>query len=129
VRLHGNLFIKVFLAFWLVTIAVLGGWQLATNYFESQLPRPAWSGARPPGEPHGMMLRMIYNLENLRGRALTRTVEKIRETYDIEIFLLSPSGEDLLDREVPGGVQDIARTLRRDPRLPFINSLDEQLAA
>ena len=128
-RLRGNLFIKVFLAFWLVTIAVLGSWQLATDYFESQLPRPVWRGETPPGEPHGVMLRTIYNLENLRGRALTRTVEKIRETYDIEIFLLSPTGEDLLGREVPGRVQGIARTLRQDPRLPFMNSPDEQLAA
>jgi len=128
-RSIGNLFVKVFLAFWLVTIAILGSWLLATDYFESQLPRPVAGQESSPGEPHRIMLRLIYNLENLRGRALTRTVEKVSEKYDIDIYLLSVSGEDLLGREVPERVLAIARTLRRDSRLPFINSPGDQLAA
>ena len=39
-RLWGSLFIKLFIAFWLVTIAILGSWQLTSNYFETQPPGP-----------------------------------------------------------------------------------------
>jgi len=127
--LHGNLFIKVFLAFWLVTVAVLGSWQLATDYFESQLPRPAASQEMDPGAPHRSMLRMLYNLENYRGTTLSRAVERVREKYDIEIYLLNPSGKDLLGREVPENVLGIAGTLRQDRGPPFVNSPDGQLAA
>jgi two-component system sensor histidine kinase CpxA len=75
------------------------------------------------------MLRMIYNLENLDGKALARTVESVAEKHDIQVYLIAPDGADLLGREPPGRATRMVRQLQRDPRRPFITSPRDQLAA
>jgi two-component system sensor histidine kinase CpxA len=127
--LQSNLFIKVFIAFWLVTIATLGSWLVTTDYFESQLPRPGSNRGNPPGQPHRVMLRMIYNLENMNDRSLARTVENVAEKHDIQAYLIDREGADLLGREVPDRVTRMALRLQRERRRPFINSPREHLAA
>ena len=37
--MRGSLFIKVFLGFWLVMLAIVGSWNLTEDYFQSQPPK------------------------------------------------------------------------------------------
>jgi signal transduction histidine kinase len=127
--LQGNLFIKVFVAFWLVTIAILGSWLLVTDYFESRPPRPGNVDRQSPGIPHRFMLRMIYNLENQNHATLTRSINKARNKHNIQIFLVTSNGKDLLAREVPDKVSRIANNLARGRQRAFIVSPRDHLSA
>jgi len=125
--LRGNLFIKMFIACWLMTIMTLGSWLLATNYFESQPPIMEYSDRRAPSPPHGFMLRTIYNLENLDTAALAQAVEEVRRSNNIQIFLLDENGADLLGREVPHAVQRTADRLRDGRRRASLKTTQRQL--
>ncbi len=110
--LRGNLFVKMFIAFWLMTILILGSWLLATNYFESQPAIMEYAEQRPQAPPHGFMLRTIYNLENLDTAALAKALDEVRRSSDIQIYLLDNNGADLLGRKVPRAVRRAADKLR-----------------
>ena len=107
-RLWGSLFIKLFIAFWLVTIAILGSWQLASNYFETQPPAPISDKRNPSGTPHRFILRTIYSLENLSLQALPQKIESIQKKHGIQIYLITSDGSDLLGRKVPAKVKQIS---------------------
>lgn len=127
--LRGNLFLRMFIGFWLMTIAVLGSWQLASNYFESLPPGREWDDHKAPGPPHRFMLRIIYNLENLEDAALAKAVEAIRREHEIQIYLVARDGTDLLKREVPKSVSRLAHKLRGQRRKSVINTPKGHLAA
>ena len=111
-NLWGSLFIKLFIAFWLVTIAILGSWQLTSDYFESQPPDPKFSDRDPSAPPHRFILRTIYNLENISLKALPKQIIKIQRKHDIQIYLLTRTGDDILGRKVPKKVSEISDELR-----------------
>jgi two-component system sensor histidine kinase CpxA len=128
--LRGNLFIKIFLGFWLVTTAILGSWMVSTEYFESS----PHGQARPPhtGPPHRFVLRTIYDLQNVDEAELQPLVQRIAKDNRIDIYLLDRDGADLFGRSVPDAVGALAgeldgqrrRASRRDPRAPmFANKL------
>ena len=127
--LRGNLFLRMFIGFWLMTIAVLGSWQLASNYFESLPPDREWGDNSRPELPHRFMLRIIYTLENLEDTALAEAVEDVRKEHDIQIFLVTRSGTELLGREVPKAVARLADRLRSQRRKSVINWPRNHLAA
>jgi two-component system sensor histidine kinase CpxA len=127
--LRGNLFMRMFIGFWLMTIAVLGSWQLASNYFESLPPGRQWGENKPPELPHRFMLRTIYMLENLDDAALVEAVEDVRRKHDIQIYLVTRDGTDLLQRDVPNAVARLASKLRGQRRKSVINSPKGRLAA
>jgi len=127
--LRGNLFIRTFITFWLMTLAILGSWLLVANYFESQPPGMVPNAQGPAGPPHRFMLRTLYDLENLDDAALARTVADIGRQHDIHIYLVSRDGTDLLGRKVPAAVSRIAQQLRERRRIAFIRSPRQQLTA
>lgn len=120
---------RMFIGFWLMTIAVLGSWQLASNYFESLPPGRQWSEDKTPALPHRFMLRTIYTLENLDDAALIDAVEEVRRKHDIHIYLVSRDGTDLLQREVPKAVARLANKLRGQRRKSVMNTPQGHLAA
>lgn len=132
--LRGNLFLRMFIGFWLMTIAVLGSWQLASNYLES-LPPDRESRDREsrdsatPALPHRFMLRMIYTLENLDDAALVEAIEEVRRKHDIRIYLVAADGSELLKREVPKAVARLANKLRSQRRKSVTNTTRGHLAA
>ena len=73
--MRSNLFIKVFLGFWLITIAVLASWSLAVRYFEDV---PAESAGQQQGPPPRYLLRLFYALENEPLRQLPVIAERMR---------------------------------------------------
>lgn len=127
--LRGNLFLRMFIGFWLMTIAVLGSWQLASNYFESLPPAREWDDHKAPALPHRFMLRIIYTLENLEDAALTEAVEEVRRKHDIQIYLVARDGTDLLKREVPKAVARLDNKLRSQRRKAIINTHKGRLSA
>ncbi len=115
-KLWGSLFIKLFIAFWLVTIAILGSWQLTSNYFESQPPGPKFSDRDPSAPPHRFILRTRYSLENLSLKDLPKQLAKIHRKHGVQIYILARDGSDLLGRKVPKEVSEISNELRSVPR-------------
>ena len=109
--LRGNLFIKIFIAFWLVTISILGSWMLSSHYFESQPPQRELSGSTITELPHRFLLPIIYNLQNLEDEALAMAVDDVRTRHEVEIYLVDNDNTDLLGRKIPHAVQRVARKL------------------
>ncbi|MCB1689819.1 MAG: HAMP domain-containing protein [Halioglobus sp.] len=128
-KLRGNLFVRMFVGFWLMSITILGSWMLASNYFDAQPPGREWGDDRRPGPPHRFMLRTLYNLENLEGVALATAVNEIYQKHGIHIYLVSQDGTDLLKRKLPDDVARAARQLTTKRRMPVLNMPRNHLAA
>jgi two-component system sensor histidine kinase CpxA len=109
--LRGNLFIKIFLGFWLVTITILGSWMFASHYFETRAPELRERGPHPAGRPPRMVLSILYELQSLDEGRLTRTVEQAQQEHNITIYLLDRERGELLGRTVPPAVSDLAARL------------------
>jgi signal transduction histidine kinase len=128
-KMRGNLFLRIFLGFWLMSIAILGSWMLASNYFEELPPGREWGDHKPPGPPHRFLLRTIYSLENQQGPELAATVAEVLDKHDIQIYLISREGHDLLKRKVPSAVAEIAEQLRSRPNRPIVRQPNKQMVA
>ena len=111
--LRGNLFVKIFLGFWLATIAVLGSWLVAARYFES-LPA-AGPASVAPGPPPRFMMRMHYSLENSAIDALPGYLEELKRRHGVDVFLVNRADEDLFDRPLDPEVLEVADKLRGRP--------------
>ncbi len=127
--LRGNLFIKMFIAFWLMTITILGSWLLASNYFDSLPPIMEYSDIRPPAAPHRFILRTIYDLENLDTAALAKAVDDVRSNNDVQIYLIDRKGVDLLGRDIPRAVHRAAGKLRDGRRSAILKTSQRLMAA
>ena len=127
--LRGNLFLRMFLGFWLMSTIILGSWMLTSNYFESRPPGREWGDHKRPGPPHRFMLRTLYNLENLDGTVLATAVQAIRNKHDIQIYLVSRGGTDLLKRELPDEVARAAEKLGAERGTPVLHMPRSHLAA
>ena len=108
--MRSRLFVKIFLGFWLVTIAILGSWALSTHYFESQ-PGAEPLEHRPPGPPQRFILGMIYQLQNLDDKDIPPMLEKARADHRVDVLLLDDNGHDLYDREVTAAARRVAAEL------------------
>jgi len=124
----GNLFIKMFIGFWLVTTAILASWMLTNQYFESS-PGSEPALARPPGPPRGFMLRMMYDLQNLENDQLKAFAQGAAAEHGMDIYLVGRDGRDLLGREVPPPVAQVARELDGPRRRAFLSTPGGYLSA
>ncbi len=108
--LRGNLFVKTFIGFWLVTTAILGSWMLTNDYFASRPPDEGDADLRA-GPPHRFMLRVMYDLQNMGADELPGLIESTRNRYGVNIFMLTRQGNELLQRKVPPQVAEVAQQL------------------
>ncbi len=116
-RLRGNLFFKIFVAFWLASLMILISWMLFTTYVDDRPQRPAARAERAkaghvPGPPHRYMLRMMYNLQHHERERLATAIERARKRHDLEIFLLDEQGVDVFARSVPPEALKVAEKLQ-----------------
>ena len=123
-RIH--LFTKIFLGFWLATIAVLASWLISSQYFDANPDRYA-ARHRPLGPPQRFVLQMIYDLQNLDERGMAALVERAGAEHDVDIYLLDSGGADLLGRPVPPDVGKVAEELQGPRRRAFLNAGREHL--
>lgn len=116
--MRGNIFTKIFIGFWLISIAVLGSWMITQHYFDST-PQGEHRPPKPDGPPHRFVLRMIYGLQNASGERLPRIAEEAREQHGIDLYLLDRSGADILGQDPPAAVSSLADELRGRKRRVF----------
>ena len=127
--MRGSLFIKVFLGFWLVILAIVFSWNLTENYFQSQ-PR-----AHPPGPEHmegppqRFMLRLIYRLQTAPDPEIPSLVREVKETHGIDVYLLDRSGTELTGRTVPPELVELAARLEGRRRRVFAREGGRPMAA
>ncbi len=110
-RLGNNLFLKMFVGFWLTTMIIAGSWLVIYQYFDEQ---PDDTARPPPGErriPHRFMLRSIYDLQNADRSELPGVLTEASRGGRVELYLLDNSGADFLGREVSPPVADAALQL------------------
>ncbi|PLW69016.1 HAMP domain-containing histidine kinase [Pseudohalioglobus lutimaris] len=126
--MRGSLFIKIFLGFWLVTVAVLGSWLLASQYFESL----HFTGVdhRPAeGPPQRRVLRLIWALENAPAGKLPGILSTARREHRLDIWLLDDTGRDMLQQPVPDEVGKIAQRLDNRRRRALKSARDKYYVA
>ncbi|KAA1193267.1 HAMP domain-containing protein [Pseudohalioglobus sediminis] len=117
--MRASLFLKIFLGFWLVIIAVLGSWQLSSQYFESRVFSEA-PGEREKGPPQRQVLRLIWALENTPSAQLGALVRRANDQdRRAEVWLLDAQGLDINARPVPQEVQAVAERLLHGSRRAF----------
>ncbi|MCB1678458.1 MAG: HAMP domain-containing protein [Halioglobus sp.] len=125
---RGNLFVKIFFGFWLVTTAMLGSWMLSAWYFDSRPEADAGDQVRH-GPPHRFLLRLIYELQNVEQSELEPLLERVHSQYRIDIYLLQRSGQDLFARPVPPAVSRAAQQLQGGRRRVRLNTPQGHLLA
>jgi signal transduction histidine kinase len=127
--MRGNIFAKIFIGFWLVSIAVLGSWMITQQYFDSKPQGEHRPPDKPDGPPHRFVLRLIYGLQNATEERLPRIVEEAREKHGIELYLLDRNGSDLLGRDPPETVIALAEKLHGRKRRVFERREGKPLSA
>ncbi|MFO7553547.1 MAG: ATP-binding protein [Haliea sp.] len=122
-----SLFGKVFLGFWVVTIAVLGSWLLAGHYLDSLLPDE--NRTRHGDGPPRFVMRLLYDLQNQPDEQLAQVIAKVQSEHRVRAWLLSASGEDVLGRRVPDNVAAAAARLDHSGRRAFLRDDGRHLVA
>lgn len=117
--MRGNLFIKVFLGFWLITIAVLASWSLAVRYFEDV---PEAISEQRKGPPPRHLLRLFYALENEPLRQLPTIAQRMREEHGLDLYLLQRDGSDMLQQSVPPPAMRAAAQISQERRRAVVRT-------
>jgi len=118
VNLRGSLFVKVFIGFWLITLAVLGSWMLSNQYFESRLDSAGPpSEQRPAAPPHRFVLRVTYALQNTPSGELPGLLRRAERDHGVQIYLLRRDDSDLFERPVPAQIARTAQKLQGQRRM------------
>ncbi len=134
-----NLFAKIFLGFWLSTVAIIGSWLIAGRYFDTfedtlpdavtidsqrgaggrpghppdppKAPTPFGASARFDGGlgPRGLY-RIYYGLQNVPREQLEGWIRQRENEEQIDIRLVNEQGIEIFDRELfEGSAEIIAR--------------------
>ena len=118
--LRGNLFVKMFLGFWLASITILASWMLSYHYFDTRhgdrQPRGRADFKPHGGPPPRFMLRTLYNLQHLPEAGMRELVTDLQVRHGIDIFPLRTDGSELWDRAGPGPVNRLAARLGSEQR-------------
>lgn len=125
--MRSNLFVKVFVAFWIVTCAVLGSWVLVSTYFEERPSAEFVRGKSASGRPHRFVLRTLYELQNSDLSELERTLENARTEHGLDIFLFDASGDELFGRRAPESARALAARLDGKRRRISVKTPRERL--
>ena len=126
--MRGSIFIKVFLGFWLVSVAILGSWLITNSYIES-LPAPEPQHRPPHGPPERFVLGLIYGLQNASPEQLPAIIEEARTEHKVNVWLLDRQGHDYLKQTVPANVAAIAKELQGRKRRAFSRDKEGPLVA
>lgn len=107
IKLYG----KIFIGFWLATLAVLGSWMIAGEYLNVQPDvgqTEVWQQPRPAPR---LLHSLHYAIQNMPEQRLQPWLEKQKKERNIDIFLLTKEGSDLFERELPADIKDKTRSL------------------
>ncbi len=121
------LFVKIFLGFWVITIAVLGSWLLAGQYLDSLVPDDRHPHHRE--SPPRFVVRLLYDLQNQASEKLPEVIAAAQAEHRVQVYFLNSSGEDVLGRRVPQNVAMVAARLGKGGRRAFMRDDSRQLLA
>lgn len=121
------LFVKIFLGFWVITIAVLGSWLLAGQYLDSLVPDDRHPHHRE--SPPRFIVRLLYDLQNQASEKLPEVIAAAQAEHRVQVYFLNSSGEDVLGRRVPQNVAMVAARLGKGGRRAFMRDDSRQLLA
>lgn len=122
-----SLFVKIFLGFWVVTIAVLGSWLLADHYLDSLSPDE--NQTRGGDGPPRFIMRLLYDLQNQPLEQLSQVINRVQTERKVRAYLLNVEGEDVLGRRVPANVAAVAARLDDTGRRAFLREDGRHLIA
>jgi signal transduction histidine kinase len=122
-----SLFVKIFLGFWVVTIAVLGSWLLAGHYLDSLLPDE--NQTRRGDGPPRFVVRLLYDLQNQPREQLAEIIAVVQTEHKVRAYFLNTDGEDVLGRRVPANVAAVAARLDETGRRAFLRDDGRHLVA
>lgn len=117
--MRGNLFIKIFLGFWLITIAVLASWSLTVRYFENV---PVSSAEERTGSPPRHLLRLFYELENEPLSQLPQIADRMRRNHNVDLYILRRDGTELLAQSVPPPARRAAAQVSSERRRAVVRT-------
>jgi two-component system sensor histidine kinase CpxA len=131
--LRGNLFVKIFIGFWLVTTAILVSWMLSSHYFDSRA-GDAGGEVRPQiqrhaGPPHRFVLRTLDYFQHMSDEELGKMIAENRRQHGIDVFLIRRDGSELFGLEVPPDVSRMAASLAGGKRRAAAESRGKHLLA
>jgi two-component system sensor histidine kinase CpxA len=126
-----NLFVKVFLGFWLVTLCIAAGWRLTGEYLDD-LPRPPGHGAapgHPEGPPPRFLLRLFYSVQTLPADELPPLITRLEQNHDITVYLFDRRGQELQGRDAPADVREFTTRLQGPRRRAFASERGRHMVA
>lgn len=115
-KTSSNLFLKMFVGFWLATVTIAASWMLTNQYFEAQPNDSDRRLSSKNGPPHRFMLRNIYTLQHADVAELEAMLKRSAQPGEVLIYLLDREGQDYLARPVPDIVRATAQQLDRRRR-------------
>lgn len=129
------LFLRIFFGFWLVTIVVLGSAILVGNYLDTLIPETAGltegdrhSGVAPAAAgPPRVFVRLLYELQNAPLASVPEIIRQAQRRHGVDVFLITATGSDFLQRPVPDSVARVAARLDGDRRRVFQRHGAQQL--
>lgn len=131
-----NLYLKIFIGFWLSMIAIISSWLLAAQYVDDYPQQIATSetgrGAglqRPGGPPPRHMFRIYYGLQNLEQDQLQSWIGQQEREHSLKILLLDRDGNDVFGRELQDGTAEVIEKLGRFRRRANLHRDDYSLFA
>ncbi len=109
----GRLYIKIFLGFWLVMIAMLLGSSIITHFFDlgpdkhlSSQEQELYTG------PGGRLLReVVRNVINSSYDRVQEGVAEMPAWAMNHVYLINDNGDDILERGIPADVQEFGAKL------------------
>lgn len=116
--MRGSLFLKIFIGFWLVTLAIVGSWIVTDNYFQDQI-RSEHPGPGREGPPPRFLLRLMYSLQSASDAELPDIVAEVEAAHAVTLYLIDREGRELTGRVVPEELREIAARLEGRRRRYF----------
>lgn len=109
-----RLYLKIFLTFWLITVAIIVGTNLVVHWFDITPDGKLHhnSGSSSDGDPaERLLFQMVGNAINRNTEQLTQDLRAMPDWSTRFFYVVDRNNRDLLDRPLPPGVMFLAPRL------------------
>jgi len=108
--MRGGLFIKIFLGFWLITLATVISTSLIARYIDRQTHLEVPHAAVPPRQ---FPARLLYAMQNTSREELQQLISQVEKRFDVTVYLIAPDGQDIFQRQFNDEVRKAADSMTR----------------
>ncbi|QFU75722.1 HAMP domain-containing protein [Halioglobus maricola] len=127
--MRSGIFLKIFLGFWLATIAIVGSSMLVNQYFDDQ-PRqehPDSDGDRRP--PPRFVLNLLYQIQHQSPEEVAEFVATLESEHNLQVYLLKRGEGEILGKAVPPAVAEVADRLSHRRGRAYLRQGDKRYFA